>query len=49
MTDASLEIGRVFSGYNVCGAKCIGLSDFYLYAAVRLRQWVYLYFNHERL
>lgn len=43
MTDVSLEIGKVFSGYNVRGAKCIGLSDFYLHAAVQLRQWVYLY------
>ena len=41
MTGADIEIGRVFSGYSVRGAKCIGMADFYLHAAVRLRQWAF--------
>ena len=43
MSAVSVEIGRVFSGYSVGGAHCIGMTDFYLHAAVQLRHWVYLY------
>jgi hypothetical protein len=43
MSGVSVEIGKVFSGYHVRGAHCIDLTDFYLHAAVPLRQWVYLY------
>ena len=43
MNGVSVEIGRVFSGYSVRGARCMGMTDFYLHAIVQLRQWVYLY------
>lgn len=43
MGGVSVEVGRVFSGYSVSGAHCIDMTDFYLHAAVQLRQWVYLY------
>ena len=43
MSGVSVEINKIFSGYSVRGAHCIGMTDFYLHAAVQLRQWVYLY------
>ena len=43
MSGVSVEIKRVFNGYSVHGAHCVGMTDFYLHAAVQLRQWVYLY------
>lgn len=43
MSGVSVEIGRGFSGYNVRGAHCIDMTNFYLHAAVQLRHWVYMY------